>query len=152
MNEPILPKQLWVPVMTRRLSKPRVLWTGPDAAAAGFDPEQVYCCQMPYEPDDLYIDQTRVEWADRYGGVGAGGVHPSMGCKQKGLVARRWRHRKATRIIPLEPWYCSRPLPRQYSQGSTRSRCPLALCRSTPSSGPGDVLSGAAAVACKTFA
>jgi hypothetical protein len=27
---------------------------------------------MPYEPDDLYIDQTRVEWADRYGGVGAG--------------------------------------------------------------------------------
>lgn len=80
MTAPILPISAWVPVTTRRLRAPDVLWTSPEARAAGFDPAQVYCCPKEYEAADSYTDETRQEGADRYGGIGVGNAGGSGRC------------------------------------------------------------------------
>ncbi len=80
MNNPTLPLCSWVPVTTRRLRRPRVLWTSAGAAAAGFDADQVFCCPGGDDRADAYTDETRVEWADRYGGIGVGTAGGSGRC------------------------------------------------------------------------
>ncbi|MFO1227019.1 hypothetical protein [Roseateles sp.] len=80
MSALFLPNSAWVPVTTQRLRAPKILWTGPDAESAGFDPGSVYCCPTDYEPAGTYTDETRLEVADRYGGIGIGNAGGSGRC------------------------------------------------------------------------
>jgi hypothetical protein len=80
MTQRLLPDSSWMPLTTRRLRQPRLLWQSPEANSAGFDPEQVYCCPKDYEAATIYGDEMRQEWADRYGGIGVGGAGGSGRC------------------------------------------------------------------------
>lgn len=75
-----LPPSSLAAMQTQRLAHPQVLWEnlGPDDAP--LDPERLFCCRQPYENDGLYAPETRVEWADRYGGAGLGGAAGSGRC------------------------------------------------------------------------
>ena len=75
-----LPSTSWAPVTTRRLRAPQVLWTSGEATAAGFEAGNVYCCPQSYEPLETYGDETRQEWADRYGGMGVATAGGSGRC------------------------------------------------------------------------
>lgn len=85
MSGPMLLDTSWAPVTTHRVSRPRVLWTNPDAAAV-FDPEQVYCSPVAGEAAQAYASGTRTEWADRYGGAGIGASGGSGRCATFGGV------------------------------------------------------------------
>lgn len=80
MKPLLLPATSWVPMTTRRLRTPHVLWQSPEASAAGFDPDQIYCCPKDYEAPESYGDETRQEGADRYGGIGVGTAAGSGRC------------------------------------------------------------------------
>ena len=74
-----LPAASFVGLATRRLARPQVLWR--DAGAPpDAEPQDVFCRPQPYEADSLYAAQTRVEWADRYGGTGLGRAGGSGRC------------------------------------------------------------------------
>ncbi|MFG6428692.1 hypothetical protein [Roseateles sp. LYH14W] len=75
-----LPPTSWAPVTTRRLRAPQVLWTSGEETTAGFDAGQVYCCPQDYESPEAYTDETRQEWADRYGGIGVATAGGSGRC------------------------------------------------------------------------
>jgi hypothetical protein len=79
-----LPESSFVPVTTRRLARPELLWQDEGAAALGFDPERIYCSPVPGDAPEAYADETRVEWADRYGGIGLGAAGGSGRCATYG--------------------------------------------------------------------
>lgn len=81
-----LPATSFAELRTQRLRRPTVLWQGPAAAAAGFDPDQVYCVPRPYEAPDGYDPQSRVEAVDRYGGAGTAGAGGSGRCSRHGAL------------------------------------------------------------------
>ena len=85
MSRPmLLPESSFVPVTTCRLAQPTLLWQDECAAAMGFDPEHVYCCPTAGEQAGIYTAETRLEWADRYGGVGVGAAGGSGRCAAYG--------------------------------------------------------------------
>ena len=67
-----LPESSFVPVTTRRLARPELLWQDDTAQAHGVDPERVFCGPTADDSVAAYTDETRGEWADRYGGIGGG--------------------------------------------------------------------------------
>jgi hypothetical protein len=90
----LLPPASYASVLTKRLRAPIVAWRHAQAETADFDPGSVYCCHQPYEDSTLYSDETRIELADRYGGVGVGraggsgrcGVHGGLQAKGVGVT------------------------------------------------------------------
>ncbi len=80
MTAALLPPSSLVGVETRRLARARIVWQDGADQAATVDPEQVFCCPQRYEADSLYGAETRVEWADRYGGSGTGAAGGSGRC------------------------------------------------------------------------
>jgi hypothetical protein len=77
MRPALLPPSSLIEVETRRLARAEIVWQdGTDVV----DPTQVYCRPQRYEADDLYETETRVEWADRYGGTGTGAAGGSGRC------------------------------------------------------------------------
>jgi hypothetical protein len=77
MNAALLPPASLVGVETRRLARADVAWHD---GTARIDPAQVFCRPQPYEADGLYGAETRIEWADRYGGSGTGTAGGSGRC------------------------------------------------------------------------
>lgn len=67
-----LPSSSLVPIETRRLRLPEVVWEGPRARQLGFDPSRVFCRPQDASRADLYETEYRTEHADRYGGIGTG--------------------------------------------------------------------------------
>lgn len=80
MTTALLPPSSFVGVQTRRLARPELLWKSADPSAVAFDADQVFCCPQAYEADALYRPETRLEWADRYGGGGTGAAGGSGRC------------------------------------------------------------------------
>jgi hypothetical protein len=80
MTAALLPPSSLVGVETRRLAHAEMLWHDRGQQAAVVDPEQVFCCPQRYEAETLYGVETRLEWADRYGGVGTGAAGGSGRC------------------------------------------------------------------------
>ena len=68
----MLPPSSLVGVETRRLARAEIAWQDSAHPAAPVDPEQIYCCPQRYEAEGSYGAETRIEWADRYGGTGTG--------------------------------------------------------------------------------
>jgi len=102
-----LPESSYVPVTTRRLARPELLWQDDTAQTHGFDPERVYCCPVAGEAPESYTDETRVEWADRYGGSGIGMAGGSGRCAAYGGLQT-----KGVGVTPLvtteaNEWYRS---------------------------------------------
>jgi len=79
-----LPESSFVPVTTRRLNRPELLWQDDTAQAQGFDPERVFCSPTADDLPEAYTDETRVEWADCYGGIGVGAAGGSGRCAAYG--------------------------------------------------------------------
>jgi hypothetical protein len=87
MTRPMsLPDSCMVPVATRRLAHPELLWQDDGARALGFDPEQVYCSPVSGDPPEAYTDEVRLEWADRYGGIGVATAGGSGRCASFGML------------------------------------------------------------------
>lgn len=85
MSRPtMLPEACFAPVITRRLAKAELLWQDHSASSQGFDPSRVYCTPLDGDPADAYTTETRVEWADRYGGQGIGASGGSGRCASYG--------------------------------------------------------------------
>ncbi len=80
MTAALLPPSSLVAVETRRLARAEFAWQDSAPQSRTMDPEQVYCRPQPYEADGLYGEETRIEWADRYGGTGAGAAGGSGRC------------------------------------------------------------------------
>jgi hypothetical protein len=80
MTSALLPSLSLVGVETRRLARAEIVWQDAAPGAAKVDAAQVFCCPQRYEADDLYGADTRVEWADRYGGTGTGAAGGSGRC------------------------------------------------------------------------
>jgi hypothetical protein len=80
MTIAVLPPDSFVGVTTRRLSKATIVWEERGEHSPVIDPEQIYCCPQRYEAESLYGKETRVEWADRYGGTGLGAAGGSGRC------------------------------------------------------------------------
>lgn len=80
MTAALLPPSSLVGVETRRLARADIAWKDDLPGAAKVDPAQFFCCPQHYEADDLYGAETRVEWADRYGGTGTGAAGGSGRC------------------------------------------------------------------------
>jgi Arc/MetJ-type ribon-helix-helix transcriptional regulator len=81
-----LPEACFAGVTTRRLALPQLLWQDDSAQAHGFDPENVYCCPTPGDAPESYAAESRVEWADRYGGVGVAAAGGSGRCAAYGAL------------------------------------------------------------------
>lgn len=75
-----LPETSFVPVITRRLSRPVLIWQDKRAASLGFDCERVFASPSVGEDPRAYSEESRVQWADRYGGVGTGTAGGSGRC------------------------------------------------------------------------
>ena len=80
MTTAVLPPDSFVGVTTRRLSKATIVWEERGKGSPVINPEQIYCCPQRYEAGSLYGNETRVEWADRYGGTGLGAAGGSGRC------------------------------------------------------------------------
>jgi hypothetical protein len=79
-----LPAESFAPLTTRRLSRPVLLWQDRRAHELGFDATQVFCGPCEGDAPQDYLDETRVEWADRYGGIGVGAAGGSGRCASFG--------------------------------------------------------------------
>lgn len=75
-----LPEISFTPLTTRRLARPQLLWQDDRARDFGFDAERVFCSPATGDPEEAYTGETRVEWADRYGGIGVGTAGGSGRC------------------------------------------------------------------------
>lgn len=80
MTKVLLPPDSFVGITTRQLSDVKIAWRDQGAQAAAIDPQQIFCCPQRYEAESLYGKETRVEWADRYGGTGVGAAGGSGRC------------------------------------------------------------------------
>lgn len=79
-----LPESSFVPLTTRRLARPELLWQDDTAQAQGFDPDRVFCSPVAGDMPEAYTDETRVEWADHYGGTEIGAAGGSGRCSAYG--------------------------------------------------------------------
>ncbi|HEY8881094.1 MAG TPA: hypothetical protein VIN03_26215 [Roseateles sp.] len=79
-----LPAESFAPLNTRRLSRPVLLWQDERARGLGFDAERIFCGPADGDAAQDYVDETRVEWADRYGGIGVGAAGGSGRCASFG--------------------------------------------------------------------
>lgn len=80
----LLPECSFVPVKTRRLAEPELLWQHDCASRFDFDPQHIFCAPVHGDPSNIYLDESRVEWADRYGGAGIGSAGGSGRCTSYG--------------------------------------------------------------------
>ena len=76
----MLPRSSLVGVETRRLVRADIVWQDSADQAVAIDPEQVFCSPQRYEAEGTYAAETRIEWADRYGGSGLGAAGGSGRC------------------------------------------------------------------------
>lgn len=95
MMAALLPQSSLVGVATRRLAHADVAWHD-GAGHAAIDPATMFCCPQPYEAEHLYGRDTRIEWADRYGGAGVGAAGGSGRCTTHGGLQT-----KGTGVTPL---------------------------------------------------
>lgn len=79
-----LPETCFTAVTTRRLAEPEILWQDESAPRRGFDPDCLYCAPLAGDSPEAYGNDTRVEWADRYGGEGIGASGGSGRCSAYG--------------------------------------------------------------------
>lgn len=87
MTRPILlPEASFIPVSTRRLARPKLLWQDERAQALGFDAERVFCSPVAGDAPNAYANETRMEWVDRYGGIGVGTAGGSGRCAVHGQL------------------------------------------------------------------
>ncbi len=105
-----LPRSSWVPFTTRRLAAPQVVWTNTAAGFGVADAAEHACCMpLDSEPAQAYQSQERVQWADRYGGVGVGWCGGSARCGCIGEVQVKGSGRNplfgAHPRRPADPWH-----------------------------------------------
>lgn len=96
MRAAMLPPSSLVGVETRRLVRAEIAWQDSADPSAPVDPEQIYCCPQRYEAEGSYGAETRIEWADRYGGSGTGAAGGSGRC-----TALNGMQTKGAGITPL---------------------------------------------------
>lgn len=66
-------------VLTKKLKNAKLVWKA-NSGALDFVPNEVFCCPQPFESNDLYSEDHRIELADRYGGIGCGDAAGSGRC------------------------------------------------------------------------
>ncbi len=114
MSHPfLLPEPSFTPLTTRRLARPQLLWQDDRAPALGFDAEQVFCSPVAGDPSAAYASETRVEWADRYGGIGVGSGGGSGRCAGWGGLQTKGVGRTALVGHDADEFHSSGTLPVQ---------------------------------------
>lgn len=79
---PLLPPDSFVPFLTKKLTKPELLWVNEDFME--FDLESYAYCVPDVDSQLFVTSQSKLFFADRYGGVGVGGNGGSARCGSDG--------------------------------------------------------------------
>jgi hypothetical protein len=83
---PSLPNTSFVPVITKKLIAPNIVWVNREHFSEELVRENAFCIPQDYELHDIYSSEERIQFADIYGGVGLGHAGGSGRCAAHGKI------------------------------------------------------------------